>query len=127
MGVEINHSGKVLVISPSGEIDHHAAADIRIEADAAIQTIMPEKVVMDMAGVTLMDSSGIGLILGRQRLAMSLGCRLVVVRPGAQIRKMLTIAGLTRLIEDNKALSDKMLPDKTAQQADTTDRQNKGV
>ena len=51
----------------SGEIDHHAAQSIRREIDAQVDDRLPELLTLDFSGVTFMDSSGVGLILGRGR------------------------------------------------------------
>ena len=48
----------------SGEIDHHAAQSLRKEIDAQIDDRLPELLTLDFSGVTFMDSSGVGLILG---------------------------------------------------------------
>lgn len=64
----------------TGEIDHHAAQALRREIDAQIDARMPELLTMDFSGVTFMDSSGVGLILGRGRQMSGLGGRLVVCK-----------------------------------------------
>jgi stage II sporulation protein AA (anti-sigma F factor antagonist) len=51
----------------SGEIDHHAAQTLRREIDAQVDDRLPELLTLDFSGVTFMDSSGVGLILGRGR------------------------------------------------------------
>ena len=66
----------------TGEIDHHAAQALRREIDAQIDARMPELLTMDFSGVTFMDSSGVGLILGRGRQMSGLGGRLVAKRTG---------------------------------------------
>ena len=76
----------------SGEIDHHAAQSLRREIDAQVAAHMPDLLALDFSGVTFMDSSGVGLILGRGRYITSLGGRLTVQNPPAQIRKMLDLA-----------------------------------
>lgn|SRR5699024_1165910 len=76
----------------SGEIDHHAAQSLRREIDAQVDAHMPDLLALDFSGVTFMDSSGVGLILGRGRYIASLGGRLTVQNPPAQIRKMLDLA-----------------------------------
>ncbi len=55
----------------AGEIDHDAAQDLRIQLDDALLTRTPHTLVLDLGGVGFMDSSGVGLILGRQRCARS--------------------------------------------------------
>ena len=71
------HAGGVL----SGEIDHHAAQSIRREIDAQVDDRLPELLTLDFSGVTFMDSSGVGLILGRGRHISALGGRLTVQNP----------------------------------------------
>ena len=57
----------------AGEIDHDAAQNLRIQLDDALLARTPKTLVLDLGGVGFMDSSGVGLILGRQRCACSLG------------------------------------------------------
>ena len=81
-------AGGTLAAYLSGEIDHHAAQGLRREIDAR----MPEFLTLDFSGVTFMDSSGVGLILGRGRYMSSLGGRLTVQNPPASVRRMLDLA-----------------------------------
>ena len=60
----------------TGEIDHHAAQSLRREIDAQIDDRLPELLTLDFSGVTFMDSSGVGLILGRGRHIGALGGRM---------------------------------------------------
>lgn len=76
----------------TGEIDHHAAQALRREIDAQIDARMPELLTMDFSGVTFMDSSGVGLILGRGRQMSGLGGRLVVQNAPDTVRRMLDLA-----------------------------------
>ena len=79
----------------SGEIDHHAALGLRREIDAQIDARMPELLTMDFSDVTFMDSSGVGLILGRGRYMASLGGRLTIQNPPAAVRRMLELAKIS--------------------------------
>lgn len=81
----------------AGEIDHHAAQLLRVEIDARLDAQMPELLTMDFSGVTFMDSSGVGLILGRSRKMNANGGRLTVQNPPIQIRKMLDLAHIAYL------------------------------
>ena len=76
----------------TGEIDHHAAQALRREIDAQIDARMPALLTMDFSGVTFMDSSGVGLILGRGRQMSGLGGRLVVQNAPDTVRRMLDLA-----------------------------------
>ena len=79
----------------SGEIDHHAAQSLRREIDAQVDDRLPELLTLDFSGVTFMDSSGVGLILGRHRHIGSLGGRLTVQNPPPAVRRMLDLAHIT--------------------------------
>ena len=78
----------------TGEIDHHAAQALRREIDAQIDARMPELLTMDFSGVTFMDSSGVGLILGRRRLMEGLGGSLVVRSVPQSMRRLMAVAGI---------------------------------
>lgn len=88
----------VLVAWLSGEIDHHAAGELRKQLDARILAAPVERVVLDFSGVSFMDSSGIGLILGRYRLLQEVGGVLAVQGAGPQIEKMLRLSGLSGIV-----------------------------
>lgn len=79
----------------SGEIDHHAAQSLRREIDAQIDDRLPELLTLDFSGVTFMDSSGVGLILGRGRHIGALGGRLTVQNPPRAVQRMLDLAHIT--------------------------------
>ena len=78
----------------AGEIDHDAAQDLRIQLDDALLTRTPHTLVLDLGGVGFMDSSGVGLILGRQRCARSLGGTLRIQHAPEQLRRVLRLAGI---------------------------------
>ena len=71
--VTFSAADDVLYAYLAGEIDHDAAQNLRIQLDDALLTRTPRTLVLDFGGVGFMDSSGIVLILGRQRCACTLG------------------------------------------------------
>ena len=75
-----------------GEIDHDSARRLRLRIDEEAACRMPALLVLDLGGVGFMDSSGIGLILGRQRRMQALGGRVLVSRPPAAVQKVLRLA-----------------------------------
>lgn len=85
-------AGGTLAAYLNGEIDHHAAQTLRREIDAQVDSRMPELLTMDFSGVTFMDSSGVGLILGRSRHMAGLGGRLIVQNAPSAVRRMLDLA-----------------------------------
>ena len=98
MAIKISSSSARLSVYLSGEIDHHNAAVIRYETDEAIQASLPRCVRIDFSGVTFMDSSGIGFVMGRFRLVNGYGGKLEVVGLSDRLYSMMKLAGLERLV-----------------------------
>lgn len=92
-------AGDVLTVYLSGEIDHHGAAQVRGDIDAQILSGAPSMVVLDLSGVGFMDSSGVGLILGRFRLLQSVGGELSIRGVTGQTAKLLRVAGIRTILE----------------------------
>ena len=82
----------------SGEIDHHSAPAVREQMDRDLFFYRPQKVVISLRDVEFMDSSGLGLILGRYTKIKDLGGSLAIEDPGPDIEKLLELAGVKRLI-----------------------------
>ena len=76
----------------SGEIDHYQASLLRREIDTRTAGSGACLLILDFGGVSFMDSSGVGLILGRQRRMQLLGGSLSVQNPPDGVQKMLEIA-----------------------------------
>ena len=89
----------------AGGIDHVAAQSVRMQLYDARVSRSPRTLIMDRGGVGFMDSSDIGLMLGRQRGARVLGTSLRLQHAPAQRQKVLRLAGIpcTENIEKEKA------------------------
>lgn len=85
-----------------GEIDHHTAANIRMEIDSAIQSSKPNLLKLDYGDVTFMDSSGVGLIMGRYRTLQPFGGKVIVTNLSPQIYKIMKLAGLEKIAKISK-------------------------
>ncbi len=91
--------GECLEIVPVGEIDHHSAAAMRAEADALINEYRPTRVELNLGKIEFMDSSGLGFIMGRYKLAQKNGGELVVKSPSKNVLKVCRLAGLERIVK----------------------------
>lgn len=98
MSIKISSTPMRVTIALSGEIDHHNAAVFRMEADEAIQTVLAPNVRIDFGEVTFMDSSGIGFIMGRYRVADSIGSNVEVINLSQRNYSMMKLAGLDKLV-----------------------------
>ena len=92
-------SGKTLTVFLEGDVDHHNARQIRSRIDTKVYIQRPDELVLDLSRVNFMDSSGLGLILGRYTKAVELGIRFKVANPTPQIKRILDLAGTERLIK----------------------------
>ncbi|MCL2068404.1 MAG: STAS domain-containing protein [Oscillospiraceae bacterium] len=97
MPVQIYITEETVTACLSGEIDHHSTKPIRGEIDEITQRIAPCELVLDFRDVGFMDSSGIGLVMGRYQLMQELGGELRVTNLSSHIKKVMKLAGLDRL------------------------------
>ena len=102
MAVSEYDSG-VLKIKVSGEIDHHNARMLRTKMDEDIFLYRPQRVELELENVDFMDSSGLGLIIGRLEKASEVGGKLVLKNPSNRVEKVLTLAGIERVIRIEKS------------------------
>ena len=89
--------GDTVTVYLDGELDHHTAKGVRAELEALIESPRVKRLVLDLSGLTFMDSSGIGLVMGRYRLMQLAGGRLSVTGASERIQKIMRLAGLDRL------------------------------
>ena len=82
-----------LTIYLPGEVDDHNADEIRREADAVIGRNHIRYVIFDFEKTDFMDSSGIGVIMGRYKTVSLIGGEVWAVHANARIRKILTLSG----------------------------------
>ncbi len=95
--VETEFKNNVLTAYISGEIDHDSAARIRSRVDGAAQSVKPRLLCLDFGGVSFMDSSGVGLVMGRYRRMKLLGGALRVVNYSENIYRVFSMSGLEAL------------------------------
>ena len=93
------NDGSRLCVKLSGEIDHHEAKDIRERLDKLIFENRPKALIVNLSGIVFMDSSGLGLILGRYAKATEMGIPCILANPNPPIRRILDLAGTERLIK----------------------------
>ena len=101
-----------LEIKLVGEIDHHSAVSVRSDIDGLIFEHRPKKVVLDLSSISFMDSSGLGLIMGRYALIKDLGGTLSLRSPSEAVMKILSLAGMERMIKIEKAIKEDEINEK---------------
>ena len=90
--------GNILTIYAPEELDHHCAERIRVESDRILAGQNIKQIVFDFRKTVFMDSSGIGVIMGRYRSIGLTGGRVKAVNVGEQVEKILKISGIHKVI-----------------------------
>ncbi len=98
MKAEYIKEDKLLILKITEEVDHHNCEKIRKRADYEIQIHIPKKVIFDFENVNFMDSSGIGMIIGRYKLASMLGGNTSMTNVKPAIKKVFEMSGVLKLI-----------------------------
>ncbi|MCD7882789.1 MAG: anti-sigma factor antagonist [Lachnospiraceae bacterium] len=92
-------SGTVLCIHLPAEIDHHTANSLCAEADRLIQKKYIRSVLFDFSETTFMDSSGIGMLIGRYKLMRFMGGVVMAVHVGPRMNRILEMAGINKIMD----------------------------
>lgn len=88
----------LLFFSPENQ-DHHNAEEIRKRSDYLIDQNHIRYVIFDFTDTTFMDSSGIGVIMGRYKRIYMLGGEVCAVHTSERMKKILTMSGVTRIMQ----------------------------
>ena len=97
-GFDSEFTGIALKIKLRGEIDHHSAVAVRTAIDDMIRSRRPAELIIDMSAVDFMDSSGLGLIMGRYNTMKEIGGEVIVADPTPATEKIMNLAGLERIV-----------------------------
>ena len=97
MDVKTITEQEITTVYLSGELNHHNAAPLRERVDTVIRERRPKRLVLDFSGISFMDSSGIGFVMGRYKLIRSLDGELRIQGASARLEKVMRLAGLEKL------------------------------
>ena len=106
--MELNLIGnrQALLVEIGGELDHHVAAKVREAVDGRIKSSNARNIIFDFRNVTFMDSSGIGVIMGRYKLIKTLGGKVIIFGAGAQIKRIIVMSGVDQIVRLADTLDD---------------------
>lgn len=88
----------MLKINLKGEIDHHIASIIKYEIDQYIEKHKIKNILFDFKDVSFMDSSGVGMIIGRYKKLQKAGGKIGVIYLTPQVKKIFEISGLLNIV-----------------------------
>lgn len=94
----LERKGSTLILHISEELDHHMAVSVSRMVDTQIEKGNLKVLIFDFTGMTFMDSSGIGMVMGRYRKMSYLGGQTYVTGIGAGVDRIFSMSGLYRII-----------------------------
>ncbi len=106
MGIDIEIKNDILIAVLNGEIDHHSAEIIRNEIESEVRNQNLRNIILNFKGVRFMDSSGIGVVIGRYKFAKALGGNLVACELTTEVKRIFDISGLLKIVEVFDSCSD---------------------
>ena len=99
MNVRYTYSEGCLRVWLSGELGHHEAISLMARLSALVEDHLPAVMVLDLSGLEFMDSSGIAVVVQTARKCQNCGGKLTVTGTPPQAQKVLTCAGIHRLVD----------------------------
>ena len=109
MKIESKKINRTLLVKLYGEIDHHYTEDIRNKVDREFNKQSCQNIILDFENVNFMDSSGIGMIIGRYKLTQEKGGKTFAFGLKDNAKKIFDMSGLNKLItcfnSENEAIA----------------------
>jgi stage II sporulation protein AA (anti-sigma F factor antagonist) len=99
MELHAQKRGPRLTVRLSGELDHHSAEQARIMLDTLLRDVTVSELLLDLSGMSFMDSAGLGVILGRFRKLSMRGGRLIVKGVNPSVDRIFQMSGLYAIVE----------------------------
>jgi len=98
LNIKYLEEDKLLMVEITEEIDHHTTEKIRRRVDYEIGRLLPKRTIFDFNKVSFMDSAGIGMLIGRYKLAKMLGGTVEMINVNKNIKKVFEISGILNII-----------------------------
>ncbi|MCX7843684.1 MAG: anti-sigma F factor antagonist [Clostridia bacterium] len=96
--IKFTSKGNTLIAGVVGELDHHSADYIRQKLDAELVKASNKNIIFDLSKMSFMDSSGIGIIMGRYKNIQKLGGKASLVGLSDQSRRIFEMSGLLKIV-----------------------------
>ena len=106
MGLQLDTQWRILTISLEGELDYTQAERLRSQIDSAYEKSPCKHMVLNMEEISFMDSSGIGMIIGRYKNTEKRGGQLVLSNMSDSITKLFEVSGLAKIVSRAATVKD---------------------
>ncbi|GGH79228.1 stage II sporulation protein AA (anti-sigma F factor antagonist) [Pullulanibacillus pueri] len=103
--IDLEVKDQVLCVRLVGELDHHSAEDLRAQVTQILDQHLIKHILLNLGELEFMDSSGLGVILGRYKQITSIGGEMVVCSISAPVKRLFEMSGMFKIIrfEDSEA------------------------
>jgi len=98
MQIEYHHQKRCMVVKVSGELDHHCAGIVRETIDRELSAGQAKNLIFDFEDLDFMDSSGIGVVIGRYKLVTSLGGKVAIACAKPGVDRLLLLSGIHKIM-----------------------------
>jgi len=99
MDLKLMGDKKTILIKVNSELDHHSATEIRKAVDGKIKNTNAKNVIFDFSRVDFMDSSGIGVIMGRYKMTKILGGKVVIFGARKNVLRIIELSGIDKIVD----------------------------
>jgi stage II sporulation protein AA (anti-sigma F factor antagonist) len=96
--IDLEQKGSVLLVRLEGELDHHTAEELRGRVEQKLADGQVKHIVLNLELLTFMDSSGLGVILGRYKQVKANGGEMVVCAISSSVKRLFEMSGLFKII-----------------------------
>jgi len=99
MLIKCKSKGSAVLVQLIGELDHHSAKEVRDQLELYLRDNNVKDLILDFEQLRFMDSSGIGVLIGRYNTLKKRNGQMAVINVNKQVDKIMTISGLYRIIK----------------------------
>ena len=97
--IEYKIKGDTLIVALEGELDHSSAPQVRDELDELLGNRHVKKLVLDFSRLAFMDSSGLGVLMGRYRILTQRGGQMMIKNVSSTMDRILNLSGMYSLVQ----------------------------
>lgn len=98
MLIDFQYTDKFLIVKVKGELDHHTAAQTKELIRGELSKEIAINLILDFNGLKFIDSSGVGMILGRYKEVQDLGGKMAIVGVNHTVQKIITLSGINKIM-----------------------------
>ncbi len=98
MDISVLIRNKTLIVTLRGELDHHSASGVKELVEELIRNRDPKNLIFDFHDLSFMDSSGIGMLVGRYKMISAMGGSVMICGASRTVDRLLTMSGIKKII-----------------------------